>query len=178
VLTSEPAHSVATAEALAALGVGLSLDDFGTGYSNLVRLKRLPVCEVKIDSSFVSRLLESADDEVVIKSILDLAAALGIRSVAEGVESDAVASALLGMGCVAAQGYYFAKPMNAVSATAWLTEHSAGDRPQRGVRIPVGQLGSQQAGALQTQVRVPQIPVSQTAVSQDTAVVPPSGWDE
>jgi diguanylate cyclase (GGDEF)-like protein len=182
VLTSEPAHSVATAEALSALGVGLSLDDFGTGYSNLVRLKRLPVCEVKIDSSFVSRLLESADDEVVVKSILDLAAALGIRSVAEGVESDEVASALLGMGCVAAQGYYFAKPMNAVSATAWLTEHSmAADRQQRGLRIPAGPLGSQHAGP-QAQVRmsqtsVSQTSVSQTSVSQDTAVVPPSGWE-
>jgi diguanylate cyclase (GGDEF)-like protein len=217
VLTSEPAHSVATAEALAALGVGLSLDDFGTGYSNLVRLKRLPVCEVKIDSSFVSRLLESADDEVVVKSILDLAAALGIRSVAEGVESDEVASALLGMGCVAAQGYYFAKPMNAVSATAWLTEHCmTGDRAQRGLRIPAGPLASHHAGPLQSRVRVRQTAVSQTAVSQtavsqtavsqtavsqtagsqtsgsqatlsqttlsrtappqDTAVVPPSGW--
>jgi diguanylate cyclase (GGDEF)-like protein len=123
VLTSEPAHSVATAESLAGLGIGLSLDDFGTGYSNLVRLKRLPVSEVKVDSSFVSRLLESPDDEVVVKSILDLAAALGIRSVAEGVESVEVAAALLAMGCVAAQGWYFAKPMNAASATAWLTEH-------------------------------------------------------
>jgi diguanylate cyclase (GGDEF)-like protein len=122
VLTSEPAHSVATAESLAGLGVGLSLDDFGTGYSNLVRLKRLPVTEVKVDSSFVSRLLESPDDEVVVKSILDLAAALGIRSVAEGVESVEVAAALLEMGCVAAQGWYFARPMNAASATAWLTE--------------------------------------------------------
>jgi diguanylate cyclase (GGDEF)-like protein len=178
VLTSEPAHSVATAEALAALGVGLSLDDFGTGYSNLVRLKRLPVCEVKVDSSFVSRLLGSADDEVVVKSILDLAAALGIRSVAEGVESDEVASALLGMGCVAAQGYYFAKPMNAVSATAWLTEHCVtADRPQRGPRSPEDPLGSQQAGPLRTQVRVSQTAVSQTPVSQDTAVVPPSGWE-
>jgi len=198
VLTSEPAHSVATAEALAALGVGLSLDDFGTGYSNLVRLKRLPVSEVKIDSSFVSRLLESADDEVVVKSILDLAAALGIRSVAEGVESDDVASALLGMGCVAAQGYYFAKPMNAVSATAWLTEHCmAGDRPQRGW-TPAGSLGPNPAGAPQAHVRVShtavsqtavsqtavsqttvsQTTVSQTTVSQDTVVVPPSGWDE
>jgi len=124
VLTSEPAHSVATAESLAGLGIGLSLDDFGTGYSNLVRLKRLPVTEVKVDSSFVSRLLESPDDEVVVKSILDLAAALGIRSVAEGVESVDVAAALLEMGCVAAQGWYFAKPMNAASATAWLTEQT------------------------------------------------------
>jgi diguanylate cyclase (GGDEF)-like protein len=122
VLTSEPAHAVATAEALAALGVSLSLDDFGTGYSSLVRLKRLPVSEVKIDSSFVGRLLHSADDQVIVKSIVDLVSALGIRSVAEGVESAEVARALVAMGCVAAQGWHFSKPLNAVSATAWLTE--------------------------------------------------------
>ncbi len=127
VLTSEPAHAVTTAEALAEIGVGLSLDDFGTGYSSLVRLKRLPVSEVKVDSSFVGRLLESPDDEVVVKSILDLAAALGIRSVAEGVESAEVAAALLEMGCVAAQGWHFARPMNAMSATAWLAEHRRAD---------------------------------------------------
>ena len=125
VLTSEPAHAVATAEALADIGVGLSLDDFGTGYSSLLRLKRLPFSEVKVDSSFIGRMLESPDDEVVVKSILDLAAALGIRSVAEGVESADVATALVAMGCVAAQGWHFARPMNAVSATAWLTEHCA-----------------------------------------------------
>ena len=150
VLTSEPAHSVATAEALAALGVGLSLDDFGTGYSNLVRLKRLPVCEVKVDSSFVGRLLESPDDEVVVKSILDLAAALGIRSVAEGVESAKVADALLSMGCVAAQGFYFARPMNAASATSWLTEHSMSGEPQ--------------------------LDVPPAAVAHEAVVVPPAGW--
>ncbi len=126
VLTSEPAHAVATAEALADIGVGLSLDDFGTGYSSLLRLKRLPFSEVKVDSSFIGRMLESPDDEVVVKSILDLAAALGIRSVAEGVESAEVAAALLAMGCVAAQGWYFGRPMNAVSATAWLSQHASG----------------------------------------------------
>jgi diguanylate cyclase (GGDEF)-like protein len=131
VLTSEPAHAVATAEALAEVGVALSLDDFGTGYSSLVRLKRLPVSEVKIDSSFVGRLLESPDDEVVVKSIVDLAAALGIRSVAEGVESADIATALLGMGCVAAQGWHFCRPLNAVSATAWLAEHGERDRQAR-----------------------------------------------
>jgi diguanylate cyclase (GGDEF)-like protein len=151
VLTSEPAHSVATAEALAGLGVGLSLDDFGTGYSNLVRLKRLPVSEVKVDSSFVSRLLESPDDEVVVKSILDLAAALGIRSVAEGVESAEVAAALLGMGCVAAQGWYFARPMEAAAATAWLTER-------------------QLLGALT------QRDLSPAAGRHEAVVVPPAGW--
>ena len=156
VLTSEPAHAVATAEALAALGVGLSLDDFGTGYSNLVRLKRLPVTEVKIDSSFVGRILESPDDEVVVKSILDLAAALGIRSVAEGVESEAVSAALLAMGCVAAQGWHFAKPMNAASATAWLTDHATkGERAQRESR---------------------QAPAAVPGPPRESVTLPPSGW--
>jgi diguanylate cyclase (GGDEF)-like protein len=153
VLTSEPAHAVATAEALAEIGIGLSLDDFGTGYSSLVRLKRLPVSEVKVDRSFVSRLLQSPDDEVVVKSILDLAAALGIRSVAEGVESAEVARALLAMGCVAAQGWHFAKPMNAASATAWLTEHYGAAE-----QIPRTPLTSADGGAL------------------GPVPVPPAGW--
>ncbi len=123
VLTSEPGASAAAAEALAGLGVGLSLDDFGTGFSSLVRLRRLPVKEIKIDSSFVGRMLESPDDEVVVKTIVDLAAALGIRSVGEGVESAEVAAALVAMGCEAAQGWYFGKPMNAASAAAWLAEN-------------------------------------------------------
>jgi diguanylate cyclase (GGDEF)-like protein len=123
VLTSEPAHAVATAEALADTGVGLSLDDFGTGYSSLLRLKRLPFCELKVDASFIGRMLESPDDEVVVKSILDLAAALGMDSVAEGVESAEVAAALQTMGCVAGQGWHFARPMTAASATAWLVRH-------------------------------------------------------
>jgi diguanylate cyclase (GGDEF)-like protein len=130
VLTSEPAYAAAAVEALAALGVALSLDDFGTGYSSLVRLKRLPVREVKIDASFISRLLDSADDEVIVQSIVDLVRALDIDSVAEGVESAEVAAALRVMGCKAAQGWHFSKPLNAASATAWLAEHGvAGTRP-------------------------------------------------
>jgi diguanylate cyclase (GGDEF)-like protein len=123
VITSETAHAVATAEALVDIGVGLSLDDFGTGYSSLLRLKRLPFCEVKVDASFIGRMLESPDDEVIVKSILDLAAALGMESVAEGVEAPEVAAALQAMGCVAGQGWHFARPMTAASATAWLVGH-------------------------------------------------------
>jgi diguanylate cyclase (GGDEF)-like protein len=123
VLTSDPAYAVATAEALADIGVGLSLDDFGTGYSSLLRLKRLPFCEIKVDASFIGRMLESPDDEVIVKSILDLAAALGMESVAEGVEAPDVAAALHSMGCVAGQGWHFGRPMTAESATAWLLRH-------------------------------------------------------
>jgi diguanylate cyclase (GGDEF)-like protein len=156
VLTSEPAHAVATAEALAALGVSLSLDDFGTGYSSLVRLKRLPVSEVKIDSSFIGRLLHSADDQVIVKSIIDLVSALGIRSVAEGVESAEVAAELVAMGCRAAQGWYFSKPLNAASATAWLAEREA---PAGGRAIGREQVAPAAAGQQAT-----------------GAVTPPAGW--
>jgi diguanylate cyclase (GGDEF)-like protein len=120
VLTSEPAYAAGAVEALTALGVALSLDDFGTGYSSLVRLKKLPVSEVKIDSSFIRRLLVSADDEVIVQSIVDLVRALDIDSVAEGVESAEVAAALKVMGCKAAQGWYFSQPLSGPEATAWL----------------------------------------------------------
>jgi diguanylate cyclase (GGDEF)-like protein len=154
VLTSEPVHAVATAEALAALGISLSLDDFGTGYSSLVRLKRLPVSEVKIDSSFIGRLLHSADDQVIVKSIVDLVRALGIRSVAEGVESAEVAAALVDLGCEAAQGWHFSRPLNAVSATAWLAERTEGSQA-----LPREHAGRAVAGKRTTR-----------------ATTPPTGW--
>ena len=116
--------------------MGLSLDDFGTGYSSLVRLKRLPVREVKIDSSFVGRMLASSDDEVIVRSIVYLVRALGIDSVAEGVESAEVAAALRVMGCRAAQGWYFSAPLNAASATAWLGEHGVCSARPSNLRTP------------------------------------------
>ncbi len=121
-LTSEPAHAAAAADCLAALGIELSLDDFGTGYSSLVRLRQLPVSEVKIDSSFTGRVLDCVEDEVIVRSIVDLVHALGFRCVAEGVESAEVAAVLQVMGCDAAQGWYFSRPLSAASATAWLAE--------------------------------------------------------
>ncbi len=123
VLASEPAHAASTVSALADLGVPLSLDDFGTGYSSLVRLKRLPVSEIKIDASFITRLFDSADNELIVRSLVDLVRALGIRSVAEGVETAEVAAALGAMGCDAAQGQYFSGPLDPAAATAWLADH-------------------------------------------------------
>jgi EAL domain-containing protein (putative c-di-GMP-specific phosphodiesterase class I) len=129
VLASEPAHAITVAAALTALGVALSLDDFGTGASSLVRLKRLPVSEVKIHSSFIARLGDSAEDEAIVQSIVDLVRALGIDSVAEGVESEKIATTLRVMGCKAAQGWFFSKPLPAASATAWLAEHGVATQP-------------------------------------------------
>ncbi|MBP2703330.1 EAL domain-containing protein [Microbispora sp. RL4-1S] len=120
ILMTDQAYSADTIRTLAGLGIQLSLDDFGTGYSSLVRLQRLPVAEVKIDASFVRRLVESSDDERIVRSIIDLVRSLGLRSVAEGVESHEIATRLREMGCHAGQGWWLAMPMPADEATTWL----------------------------------------------------------
>jgi diguanylate cyclase (GGDEF)-like protein len=105
---------------LATMGVALSLDDFGTGYSSLAHLKRLPVSEIKIDRSFVLRMDADPDDAAIVRSIVDLADALGLRVVAEGVETAAAWATLAEMGCPVVQGYFVAPPMSAPRLTAWL----------------------------------------------------------
>ncbi len=122
ILTGQQAYTHDTIKALAALGVPLALDDFGTGYSSLIRLQRLAVSEVKIDASFVRRIAASEDDDRIVRSIVDLVRSLGLRSVAEGVESDEVAIRLAEMGCDLGQGWLFGQPMPAADATAWLRE--------------------------------------------------------
>jgi diguanylate cyclase (GGDEF)-like protein len=124
ILMTEPAYAADTVAALAKLGIPLSLDDFGTGYSSLVRLRSLPVEEIKIDSSFVGRLCDTGDDAVIVQSIVDLVHTLGLRSVAEGVEDAGTVNLLRTMGCDAAQGYHFRPPMTAADATAWLRERA------------------------------------------------------
>jgi diguanylate cyclase (GGDEF)-like protein len=97
-------------QSLRDLGVHLAVDDFGTGYSSLAYLHQLPVTELKIDRSFVSRLQGDARDRHMVKAILTMAAALGLDTVAEGVEDDAQLSRLREWGCTTAQGYLFAAP--------------------------------------------------------------------
>lgn len=97
-------------ERLASLGVGLSIDDFGTGYSSLSRLRALPVTELKIDRSFIGRLGDP-EDLIIVKTIVELSQLLGHHTVAEGVEDQATADALVRLGCQSAQGYLWAKPL-------------------------------------------------------------------
>jgi EAL domain-containing protein (putative c-di-GMP-specific phosphodiesterase class I) len=139
VLAGGPAHTAAALAALAALGVPLSIDDFGTGYSSLARLRRLPVSEIKIDASFITRLLGDPDNELIVKSLVELVRALGLKSVAEGVESPDVAGALATMGCDAAQGRYYCGPLDPAATTAWLADHlrpAATSRPRHGRAHP------------------------------------------
>jgi diguanylate cyclase (GGDEF)-like protein len=121
-LMADPSRAASTLLSLAGLGVGVSLDDFGTGYSSLVHLKRLPVSEVKIDRSFVMRMDVNEDDAAIVRSIIELAGALGLRTVAEGVETRDAWDRLAVCGCDAAQGWYLAKAMPAEVATAWLND--------------------------------------------------------
>lgn len=103
--------------ALAETGVDLSIDDFGTGHSSLARLRLLRPHELKIDRSFVKDLPDSTDARVVVDAVIRLAHALGLRVVAEGVETRAQAELLCELGCDELQGYYFARPMAAAELT-------------------------------------------------------------
>ena len=125
VLAGKPAQAAATIAELAALGVGISLDDFGTGYSSLAQLTRLGISEVKLDPALVSGLPNCSEKTMTVKSLVRLAQSLGIRSIGEGVETTGTAAALRVMGCDGAQGWHFARPMEASMATAWLFEQRA-----------------------------------------------------
>lgn len=105
-------------------GFHLSIDDFGTGYSSLVQLARLPFSEIKIDRSFVSELHASDESRKIVAATIALGKQLQLTTVAEGVENEAQARALAQLQCDQAQGYFFAKPMAADSAQAWLRERS------------------------------------------------------
>ncbi len=101
------------------LGVVLSMDDFGTGWSSLLMLRTLPVDEVKLDRSFVSRAVDSDMDQAIVAKIAELAHALGLTVVAEGVETAQVLDRLTTLGCDQAQGWHVARPMAADVVVAW-----------------------------------------------------------
>ncbi|MCU1503675.1 MAG: hypothetical protein JWM12_3029 [Ilumatobacteraceae bacterium] len=93
------------------LGVELGLDDFGTGYASLTHLRRLPLSFVKVDQSFVQGLGTNEEDERIVAAVIDLASNLGMRSIAEGVETTGQFERLRDLGCDQAQGYLFARPL-------------------------------------------------------------------
>ena len=98
---------------LAALGVNISIDDFGTGYSSLLYLKRLPANELKIDRGFITELAKCNDDAAIVSAIVALGKTLGLRIVAEGVETAEQQQMLTELGCDILQGYLLGKPMSA-----------------------------------------------------------------
>jgi diguanylate cyclase (GGDEF)-like protein len=115
-------------EQLRVLGIRFSIDDFGTGYSSLAHLKRLPVDEVKIDRSFIRELEAQSDDDVIVRSTINLGHALNLKVVAEGVEAASSWEALGRLGCDLIQGYFVSKPLPTRQFTAWMTARSSSDR--------------------------------------------------
>jgi diguanylate cyclase (GGDEF)-like protein/PAS domain S-box-containing protein len=122
-LAPEPAV-LATIAALRERGIGLSLDDFGTGYSNLGALHRLPVSEIKIDKSFVQDISHSAPARALTSAMLHIGASLGMKVVAEGVETEAQRSFLAEHGCPLHQGYLYTHPLPPQALEAWLAAQS------------------------------------------------------
>jgi len=119
----EAAHRIL--QGLRALGVRLAIDDFGVGYSSLSHLKYLlPVDLIKIDKSFVDGLLDDGDSRAIVTAIVELAHALGVQAVAEGVETAEQADVLRTLGCHTAQGYHFSRPLSPYLLQ--VSEHFAG----------------------------------------------------
>jgi EAL domain-containing protein (putative c-di-GMP-specific phosphodiesterase class I) len=112
-------------EQLRVLGLRFSIDDFGTGHSSLAHLKRLPVDEVKIDRSFIKELETQGDDEVIVRSTVNLGHALHLKVVAEGVEEASSWNTLRRLGCDLIQGYFIAKPMPISEFTSWSLARNA-----------------------------------------------------
>jgi diguanylate cyclase (GGDEF)-like protein len=117
-----PATALSMLNALAGLEVGISIDDFGTGYSSLSHLARMPADEVKIDRSFIQGLEAEAEYAAVVRSAIEMGHSLGLKVVAEGIETESAAERLRSFGCDIAQGYLYAKPMPLDMFTEWLAK--------------------------------------------------------
>jgi len=135
-LMLDPARAKATLERLSGIGLSLSVDDFGTGYSSLANLKRLPVDVIKIDKSFVIDMPHDASDAAIVRSTIDLAHNLGLKVVAEGVESHEAWRRLEELGCDLAQGFHVSRPLPSEAMTRLLSERRAIAREQEPVAEP------------------------------------------
>ena len=124
VLINDTDHVENRLRRLKAMGVTLSIDDFGTGYSSLSYLRRFDVDKLKIDQSFVRDLNRSPDDVGIVRAIIQMSVSLGLKTIAEGVETEPLAQLLTDLGCEEAQGYGFARPMPADELAQWLRDHA------------------------------------------------------
>jgi diguanylate cyclase (GGDEF)-like protein len=120
VLMADTQHSTAVLGAITAMGVGVSLDDFGTGYSPLAYLRQFSVDEIKIDRSFVAAMVDNPTAATIVTATITLANRLGIRVVAEGVETSAQLDLLRSFGCQLVQGYHFSPPLPPGELEQWM----------------------------------------------------------
>ena len=124
-LMADPDRATRVLTTLAERGVRFAIDDFGTGYSSLASLKDLPVHDLKIDKSFVAGMDEGSDDAVIVRSVIELGHTLGLRTIAEGAETEEMLDRLADLGCDSAQGYAVARPMTACELVAWIQARTA-----------------------------------------------------
>ncbi len=125
ILLNGASHMLQLVQRLKALGVKLSIDDFGTGYSSLSYLRQLAVDKLKIDQSFIRDMAHNADSASIVRAVAQMAQSLHLRTIAEGVEEDAVLDLLRACGCDEAQGYHFARPMPAAACAAFIRTQSS-----------------------------------------------------
>jgi len=121
----EPDKAVRVMRRLREAGIRFSIDDFGTGHSSLAQLKALPVDELKIDRSFIRDLEQGTRDDAIVRSAIDLAHSLGLKVVAEGIETPAAWTALIHLGCDYAQGYFVSRPLVPEQVGDWIGEVNA-----------------------------------------------------
>ena len=121
-LMRNPELAASRLEDLRRTGIRVAIDDFGTGFSSLSYLQRFPIDTLKIDQSFVRRI-DTADGVSIVRAIIQMGTSLGMRVVAEGVETKQEATTLESMGCKAAQGYYFGRPVSPLELAALLERH-------------------------------------------------------
>ena len=131
VVMADPERTVDVLERLRELGVAISLDDFGAGHSSLAHLKQLNVDELKIDRSFVLRMADDPHDAAIVRLTVDLAHRLGLRVIAEGVETQAAWELLAEFACDQAQGNFLSRPLSGEALAAWLRAISPADDPAR-----------------------------------------------
>ena len=124
-IMADPERAIANILRMSSLGLRLSVDDFGTGYFSLANLRRLPIDDLKIDSSFVIPMLHSESDLIIVRSTINLGYDLGLRITAEGVEDDATLERLALLGCDLAQGFHIGAPMDTAAFELWLTHDGA-----------------------------------------------------
>jgi diguanylate cyclase (GGDEF)-like protein/PAS domain S-box-containing protein len=120
-LMADPRHSSVSLAKLRAAGVSIAIDDFGTGHSSLRLLAGLPIDVLKIDRSFVRDLVTNRNHRLIVQTTIHLAASLGMKTVAEGVETPEQLDLLKALGCDAAQGYLVSRPVTAADLGQWLT---------------------------------------------------------
>lgn len=147
-IMGDPQRAIRTLSLIRDLGVRFAIDDFGTGYSSLAYLKKLPVSSIKIDKSFVKNMEHDRDNAIIVRSIIDLGHNLGLKVVAEGVETQEAQNMLRSYDCDEMQGYFYSRPIPADAVTKYLKAPPAEPSQSRSVEAHNSALAPQSINAI------------------------------